>query len=130
MYYGRTSSRRYTDFERATITLDIFIPGPTQPGLSRSLKQTGKHTTFYNFAERISFAEHWKLVAESSEFHLTPIRAHRAHFSNFRYAKKRDTLSEKRESGMALNKRWFTPDSGNVDTSSYAITKVQCLPTV
>ncbi len=33
-----------------------------------------------DFAERISFAEHWKLVAESSEFHLTLNRAHRAHF--------------------------------------------------
>ena len=33
-----------------------------------------------DFAERISFVEHWKLVAESSEFHLTLSRAHRAHF--------------------------------------------------
>ena len=49
-----------------------------------------KHTTFYNFAERIRFAEHWKLVAESSEFHLTLSRAHltyRAHFYNSKYAK-------------------------------------------
>ena len=27
-------SRRYTDFARATITQDIFIPGPIRPGLS------------------------------------------------------------------------------------------------
>ena len=32
---------------------------------------------------------------------------------------KRDILSEKRESGMALKKREFTPESGNVDT--YAV---------
>ena len=59
---------------------------------------------------------HWKLVAESSEFHLTPIRAHRAPFSNYKYEKKRDILSEKGESGMALKRREFTPESDNVDT--------------
>ena len=30
--------------------------------------------------------------------------------------KKRDFLSEKRESGMTLKKREFTPESGSVDT--------------
>ena len=30
--------------------------------------------------------------------------------------KKRDILSEKRESGMVLKTRQFTPESGNVDT--------------
>ena len=33
--------------------------------------------------------------------------------------KKRDFLSEKRESGMTLKKREFTPESGSVDT--YAV---------
>ena len=33
-----------------------------------------------------------------------------------KYAKKRDILSEKRENGMALKKRDFMPESGNVDT--------------
>ena len=37
-------------------------------------------------------------------------------FSNSKYAKKRDFLSEKRESGMTLKKREFTPESGSVDT--------------
>ena len=32
--------------------------------------------------------------------------------------KKRDFLSEKRESGMTLKKREFTPESGSVDTYS------------
>ena len=72
-------SRRYTDFSRATITRDIFIMGPTRPRLSQNT---------HNFAERISFAEHRNLVAESSEFHLTLNRAHRAHFPNSKYAKK------------------------------------------
>ena len=37
-------------------------------GLSRSLtNKQAKHTQFNNFTERISFAEHGKLVAESSE---------------------------------------------------------------
>ena len=37
-------------------------------------------------------------------------------FSKSKYAKKRDILSEKQESGMAPKKREFTPESGNVDT--------------
>ena len=61
------------DFVRATITRDMFLPCPTRPGLSRGL--TNMQNT-HNFAERISFTEHWKLVAESSEFHLTLSRAH------------------------------------------------------
>ena len=70
-----------------------------------------------NFAERISFAEHWELVAESSEFHLTLNRAPKAHFFQLEIRqKKRDILSEKRESGMVLKKCEFTPESGNVDT--------------
>ena len=68
-WYCSTSSRRYTDFARRTITRDIFNPGPTRN------KQAKTHT-FFNFAERISFAEHGKMVAESSEFHLTLTRAH------------------------------------------------------
>ena len=35
--------------------------------------------------------------------------------------KKRDILSEKRESGMSLKKREFTPESGNVDTYANTI---------
>ena len=66
-----TLSIRYTDFARATITRDIFFPGPTRCGLS--LK-----TLFFSILH--SFAEHWKMVAESSEFHLMLKRAHRAHF--------------------------------------------------
>ena len=82
-------------------------------------RQNSQH--FYKFAERISYTEHWKLVAESSEFHLTLSRAHRAHFFQLEISKKkRDILSEKRESGMALKKREFTPESGNVDTYAYA----------
>ena len=43
-------------------------------------------------------------------------RTHRVHFFQFEIQKKRDILSEKRESGMALKKREFMPESGNVDT--------------
>ena len=104
------------DFARATITRDIFIPGPMKCGLSRSLKQA-KHATFCQIEEGISFAEHWKLVAESSEFHLMLKRAHRVHFLQLEISpKKRDILSEKRESGTTLKKREFTPESGTVDT--------------
>ena len=37
-------------------------------------------------------------------------------YSNSNYAKKRDFLSKKRESGKTLKKREFTPESGSVDT--------------
>ena len=66
---------------------------------------------FYNFAERISFAEHWKLVAESSDFHLTLSRVH--FFPTQTTQNKRDILSEKRD---GAKKREFMPESGNVDT--------------
>ena len=38
---------QYMDFARVTITRDIFIPGPTQCGLSRSLtnRQNTQHFT-------------------------------------------------------------------------------------
>ena len=66
------------------------------------------------------------MVAESSEFHLTLKSAHMysAFFPTRNTHKKRDILSEKRESGMALNKREFTPESGTVDT--YALTVTLC----
>ena len=51
-----------------------------------------------DIAERIGFAEHGKLVAESSEFHLTLSRAHKAHFFQLEIRKKkRDILSGKRD---------------------------------
>ena len=50
-----------------------------------------------DIAERISFTEHGRLVAESSEFHFTLSRAHKAQFFPPRNTqKKRDILSEKR----------------------------------
>ena len=58
------------DFAWATITRDIVIPSPTRPRLSRSGK------THNIFAERISFAEHWKRVAKPSELHVALNTAH------------------------------------------------------
>ena len=56
-----------------------------------------------DIAERINFAVHGKLVTESSEFHLTLSRAYKAHFFQLEIRKKkRNILSEKRESGIAL----------------------------
>ena len=105
------------DFARATIIRDIFIPALYSVRTKSQLSKQAKHTIFYKFEEGISFAEHWKLVAETSEFHLTLKRAHRMHFFQLKIRqKKRDILSEKRESGMALKKREFTPESGTVDT--------------
>ena len=48
---------------------------------------------------------------------MTLKRAHRVHFFQLEIRqKKRDILSEKQESGMALTKLEFTPESGTVDT--------------
>ena len=92
---------------------------------SQPYKQA-KHTQVYNFAERISFAEHWKLVAKSSE--LTLSRAHLERiFPNSKYAKKRDILSEKRGSGMALKTREFMPEIGNVDTYVWGTSKLRAV---
>ena len=80
-WYCSTSSRCYTDFARATISRDIFIQALyAAQTKSQLLNKEAKRKTFYNFAERIGFSEHWKLAAESSEFHLTLSRAYRAHF--------------------------------------------------
>ena len=65
-----------------------LYPGPCALRTKSQLNKLAKHTTFYKFEEGISFAEHWKLVAGSSEFHLTLKRAHRVHFSNSKYSKK------------------------------------------
>ena len=96
----------------------ILAPGPYAVRTKSQLNKQTKHTTIYKFEEGISFAEHWKLVDESSEFHLTLKRAHRVHFFQLEIRKKkRDILREKRESGIALKKkREFTPESGTVDT--------------
>ena len=107
--------------------LNGFCPSYDNPGYryagpyAARTKSQRQNTHFYNLAERISIAEHGKLVAESSEFHLTLNRAHREHFSSSKYAttKKRDILSEKLESGMGLKKREFTPESCNVDTYEF-----------
>ena len=77
------------------------------------LNKQAKHTKFKKNSERISIAEHSKLVAESSDFHLT-LRVH--FFPTRNTQKKQDILSQERESGMTLKKREFTPESGTVDT--------------
>ena len=95
--------------------LDAY-PGPYAVRTKSQLNKQAKHTQVYIFAERISFAEHWKLVAESSEFHLTLSRAHRVHFFQLEIRNNKKAGHFKRESGMALKKCEFTTESGNVNT--------------
>ena len=75
-WYCSTSSRRYTDYATVTIIWDIFTPGPYAAQTKSQLNKQAKNTQFNNFTERISFAEHKKLVAESSEFDFTLTRVH------------------------------------------------------
>ena len=57
-----------------------------------------------DLAERMSFAEKWRLGAESSEFHLTLNRAHLERiFSNSKYAKKRVILKMLIQFGSAAH---------------------------
>ena len=100
-WYCSTLSRHYMYFARVTITWDIFITGPTRPGLTKQ--------NTYNFARQISFAEHRKVVAVSSEFHFM---LSRAHFFQLETRKKSGTV----KSGKAIKKLEFMPESGNVDT--------------
>ena len=107
---------RFMDFARATITRDIFIPSPTQFGLSRSLtnRQNTLHFTSFKSDLALPSTGSWLPSRLSSTF-KTLKRAHRVHFFQLELRKKkRDILSEKRESGMALKKREFTPESGTV----------------
>ena len=73
-----------------------ILPELRKPGicLTRALRGTNRPnpTKLYNFAERINFAEHGKLVAESSEFHLTLSRAHRVHFFQLEIRRKSGTF--------------------------------------
>ena len=73
-------SVRYMEFVRPTITRDIFIPAPMQCGLCRSLTNRQNTQHFTSLKREFGFVEHWKMVAESSEFHLTLKRAHIVHF--------------------------------------------------
>ena len=66
-------------------TLHKFCPSYDNPGYlypehgpdtARTKSKQAKHTQFDHFAERISLADHWKLVAESSEFHSVLSRAY------------------------------------------------------
>ena len=66
--------------------------GPYAVRTKSQLKKQSKHTTFYKFEEVISFAEHWKLVAGSSEFHLMLKRAHRVHFFQLEIRQKSGTF--------------------------------------
>ena len=88
-------------------------PGYRYPAVSRSALSKTQHFTILK-SELASNAEHWKLVAESSEFQLT---LNRVHFFQLGIRKKKRDISnliEKRESGMALKKCEFTPERGNV----------------
>ena len=107
-------SVQYMDFAWVTITRDIFIPGPTQCGLSRS-----KHTPFYKFEEELALPStgSWLPSRLSSTWCWKERTG--CIFSTRNTPKKRDILSEKRESGMAVKKREFTPESGIVET--YAV---------
>ena len=103
------------DYPGCDRTRDIVIPSPRRPRLSRS-GQT--HNIFTILQSELALPStgtgSWlPSRLRLSEFHLT---LKRAHFSSSKYAKKkRDILSEKRESGMALKKREFTPESGTVE---------------
>ena len=66
----------------------------------------------YNFAKPIIFAEHWKLVAESS----SALNAEQSAFSQLEIRQKAGHFKWKAGKRDGAKKREFTPKSGNVDT--------------
>ena len=83
-YCSTSSSRRYTDFARANITRDISLSPALYVARNRqnaqflqihgTIKLVILHYEIHSFriivddfAKQISFAEQWKLVAESSQ---------------------------------------------------------------
>ena len=109
-------SVRYMDFAQATISRDIFIPCPTQCGLSRSLtnRQNTQHFTSLKreFAlpstvswlpSRLSSTWRWKDRIECI-------------FSNSKYAKKAGLFKWKAGKRDGAKKREFTPERSTVDT--------------
>ena len=102
------------DFARATITRDKD-PGPYAVRIKSQLKnrQTTQYLTSLKRELSLPCTGSWlpsrvPLDAEKG--------AYSAFLSTRNTPKKRYILSEKRESGMALKKREFTPESGTVDT--------------
>ena len=69
-----------------------LYPEPYAIRSKSQLNKQAKHTTFYKFQEGFSFSEHRKLVAESSEFHLTLKTAHRVHFFQLEIRQKSGTF--------------------------------------
>ena len=102
-WYCCTPCRRYMDFTRATITRDIVIPGPTRPGLCHSGKS---HNIFTILQSELALPStgSWLPSRLSSTWRWTKCIC-----SSSKYAKKRDILSEKRESGMALKSLSLRP---------------------
>ena len=74
-----------------------------QRGRTKSQRQNTQHF-FYNFAELLLALPSTVSWLPRRLNSLTLSRAHRAHFFQLEIRKKRDILSEKRESGMALKK--------------------------
>ena len=70
----------------------ISLSRPNAVRTKSQLNKQAKHTTFSKFEVGISFAEHGKLVAESSKFHLTLKRAHRLQFFQLEIRQKSGTF--------------------------------------
>ena len=112
-------SVRFMDFARATITRDVFIPSPTQFGLSHSLtnRQNTLHFTSFKsdlalpstgswLPSRLSSTWRWKERIECI-------------FSNSKYAKKAGHFEWKAGKRDGAKKREFTPERGTVDTYAW-----------
>ena len=113
-----------------------IYPGPYVARTESQLNKQAKHTQVYIFAERISFAEHWMLVAESSEFQLALSRAYRAQFFQLEIrTKKAGHFKRKARKRDGAKNHDFTPESGNIDTYNvicrqhrYVVFRCKCTP--
>ena len=89
-----------------------MITRDTRPGLSRS----GKTHNILQFCRANLLCQALEAGCRVIGVPLDAEQSAKSAFSAQNTQKKRDILSEKRESGMALKKREFTPESGSVDT--------------
>ena len=99
-------SVRNMDFARATITRDIFIPGPTQCGLSRSLTNRQNTEHFTSLKREFALPSTWSWLP--SRLSPTWRRKERIEciFSNSKYAKKAGHFKWKAGKRDGAKKAW------------------------
>ena len=99
-------SVRYMDFARATINPDIFLPGPTQCGLCRTLTNRSNTQHFTSLKRELALpsTRSWLPSGLSSTWRCK--RAHRVHFFQLEIRKKAGHFKWKAGKRDGAKKAW------------------------